>query len=216
MGQRSYNKRRQRLNKAEIREKPPSAPLSSLVKTFFLSSHLISTTKKLLKYCNTEELYMLKLLALCLLTSLMYVQIAEAGIRYYKWEVKYEYKSPDCYKKLAITINGGTPGPTILAQKGDTVIVEVKNSLMLENLAIHWHGIRQVNTAQVPFSFSNQIRYLCIHVLYFTSTHILLFDLLQIGSPWSDGTEGVTQCPIFPGDTFKYEFKVDRVGVVVA
>jgi hypothetical protein len=159
-------------HQAEIREKPPSAPLSSLVKTFFLSSHLISTTKKLLKYCNTEELYMLKLLALCLLTSLMYVQIAEAGIRYYKWEVKYEYKSPDCYKKLAITINGGTPGPTILAQKGDTFIVKVKNSLMLENLAIHWHGIRQVNTAQVPFSFLKQIRYLCIRsciILYFNA-----------------------------------------------
>jgi hypothetical protein len=23
----------------------------------------------------------------------------------------------------------------------------------------------------------------------------------------------VTQCPVLPGDTFKYEFKVDRVGV---
>ncbi|XP_059433083.1 L-ascorbate oxidase-like [Corylus avellana] len=119
---------------------------------------------------------MLKQLALCLLTSLMFVQIAEARIRYYKWDVKYEYKSPDCYKKLAITINGGTPGPTILAQQGDTVIVEVKNNLMLENLAIHWHGIR------------------------------------QIGTPGMDGTEGVTQCPILPGDTFKYEFKVDRPG----
>jgi FtsP/CotA-like multicopper oxidase with cupredoxin domain len=111
---------------------------------------------------------MLKLLALCLLISLVYVQIAEARIRHYKWEVKYEYKSPDCYKKLAMTINGRTPGPTILAQQGDTIIVEVKNSLMLENLAIHWHGIRQVNTAQFPFSFLN----LQIHIFVF----ILLFD----------------------------------------
>jgi hypothetical protein len=159
---------------------------------------------------------MLKQLALCLLTSLMFVQIAEARIRYYKWEVKYEYKSPDCYKKLVITINGRSPGPTILAQEGDTVIVEVKNSLMLENLAIHWHGIRQVNTAQFPFSFLKveTDSYLYIHELYPTSlTHILLFDLLQIGTPGMDGTEGVTQCPVLPGDTFKYEFKVDRVGV---
>jgi FtsP/CotA-like multicopper oxidase with cupredoxin domain len=111
----------------------------------------------------------LKLLALCLFISLVYVQIAEAArIRHYKWEVKYEYKSPDCYKKLAITINGKSPGPTILAQQGDTIIVEVKNSLMLENLAIHWHGIRQVNTAQFPFSFFN----LQIHIFVF----ILLLD----------------------------------------
>jgi FtsP/CotA-like multicopper oxidase with cupredoxin domain len=65
-------------------------------------------------------------------------------VRHYKWEVKYEYKSPDCYKKLVITINGKTPGPTIQAQEGDTVIVEVNNNLLTENLAIHWHGIRQV------------------------------------------------------------------------
>ncbi|KAL3721671.1 hypothetical protein ACJRO7_034067 [Eucalyptus globulus] len=101
---------------------------------------------------------------------------AEAGVRRYRWDVKYEFKSPDCYKKLAITINGKTPGPTILARQGDTIIVEVTNRLVTENLAIHWHGIRQIR------------------------------------SPWSDGTEGVTQCPILPGDTFTYRFIVDRPG----
>lgn len=42
---------------------------------------------------------------------------------------------------------------------------------------------------------------------------LFLFSVykLQIGTPWSDGTEGVTQCPIFPGDTFIYKFVVDRV-----
>ena len=69
---------------------------------------------------------------------------AEARVRRYKWEVKYEYKSPDCFKKLVITINGQTPGPTIQAQEGDTIIVELKNNLLTENLAVHWHGIRQV------------------------------------------------------------------------
>jgi hypothetical protein len=33
----------------------------------------------------------------------MFVQIAEARIQHYKWDVMYEYKCPDCYKKLAIT-----------------------------------------------------------------------------------------------------------------
>ncbi|KDP46886.1 hypothetical protein JCGZ_24095 [Jatropha curcas] len=113
---------------------------------------------------------------LLVLLFFVFVSVAEARIRYYKFEIKYEYKSPDCYKKLAITINGRTPGPTILAQQNDTVIVEVKNGLLTENTAIHWHGIR------------------------------------QIGTPWFDGTEGVTQCPILPGDTFKYQFVVDRPG----
>lgn len=38
-----------------------------------------------------------------------------------------------------------------------------------------------------------------------------MFVWLQIGTPWFDGTEGVTQCPISPGETFTYKFVVDRV-----
>lgn len=81
---------------------------------------------------------------LCLLFLASNISV-EARVRYHKWEVKYEYKSPDCFKKLSISINGKTPGPTIVAQQGDTIVVQVKNSLLTENLAIHWHGIRQVN-----------------------------------------------------------------------
>ncbi|KAK1266785.1 hypothetical protein QJS04_geneDACA000733 [Acorus gramineus] len=105
--------------------------------------------------------------------------LVEAKIHHHRWEVKYQFRSPDCFQKLSITINGQTPGPTIYAQQGDTVVVELKNSLLTENVAIHWHGIR------------------------------------QIGTPWSDGTEGVTQCPILPGDTFMYKFVVDRAGTYI-
>ncbi|CAN6679600.1 unnamed protein product [Malus baccata var. baccata] len=115
-------------------------------------------------------------LLVCVLCLIIEVPVVEGRIRHYKWELKYEYKSPDCFKKLVITVNGISPGPTIHAQQGDTIIVEVTNSLGTENTAIHWHGIR------------------------------------QIGTPWYDGTEGVTQCPILPGDTFKYQFVVDRPG----
>lgn len=87
----------------------------------------------------------LNLVTLLLFLSLLSVPSAEAAIRYHKWEVKYEYKSPDCYQKLVITINGQTPGPTIEAQQGDKIVVELKNSLVTENVAIHWHGIHQVS-----------------------------------------------------------------------
>ena len=68
----------------------------------------------------------------------------QANTHHQKWEVAYEFKSPDCFQKLAITINGRTPGPTIVAGQGDTIVIDVKNRLLTENLAIHWHGIRQV------------------------------------------------------------------------
>lgn len=71
--------------------------------------------------------------------------------RVYRWEVKYEYKSPDCFKKMVISINGMTPGPQINAKQGDTIIVEVTNRLLTENIAIHWHGIRQVNLQKLYF-----------------------------------------------------------------
>ncbi|GKV25327.1 hypothetical protein SLEP1_g34782 [Rubroshorea leprosula] len=32
------------------------------------------------------------------------------------------------------------------------------------------------------------------------------------GTPWSDGTDGVTQCPILPGENYTYEFVVDKAG----
>ncbi|KAL8475062.1 hypothetical protein ACS0TY_031471 [Phlomoides rotata] len=123
-----------------------------------------------------KKISFINFLTLCVLTLYVTVPLVEARIRHYKWEVKYEYKSPDCYRKLAITINGRSPGPSIIAQQGDTILVELKNGLLTENVAIHWHGIR------------------------------------QIGTPWMDGTEGVTQCPILPGDTFVYKFVVDRPG----
>ncbi|KAL8133163.1 L-ascorbate oxidase-like [Apium graveolens] len=119
---------------------------------------------------------LIKLITFCLFVCCTSIPAAEARIRRYKWEAKYEYKSPDCYKKLVITINGRSPGPTIRATQGDTVIVELTNNLLTENVAIHWHGIR------------------------------------QRGTPWFDGSEGVTQCPILPGDTFTYQFVVDRAG----
>ncbi|XP_044469752.1 L-ascorbate oxidase-like [Mangifera indica] len=124
----------------------------------------------------TKQTLNLFLLCVLIIIFCINIPVAEARIQRYKWEVKYEFKSPDCFRKLVITINGRTPGRTIVAEQNDTIIVELKNSLLTENVAVHWHGIR------------------------------------QIGTPWFDGTEGVTQCPILPGQTFTYEFVVDRPG----
>jgi len=110
------------------------------------------------------------------LWSLAAALLAEAKVHHHTWDIAYHRKSLDCFEALAVTVNGEAPGPTIRATQGDTVVVRVSNSLLTENVAIHWHGIR------------------------------------QIGTPWADGTEGVTQCPILPGDVFTYTFAVDRPG----
>jgi FtsP/CotA-like multicopper oxidase with cupredoxin domain len=112
----------------------------------------------------------------CLFLSLSLAAAARGATVHHDWDISYQFVYSDCVRKLAVTINGQTPGPIIRATEGDTVVVRVKNSLRTENTAIHWHGIR------------------------------------QMGTPWADGTEGVTQCPIQPGDTFTYTFVVDRAG----
>ncbi|CAO2650779.1 Nn.00g020710.m01.CDS01 [Neocucurbitaria sp. VM-36] len=45
-------------------------------------------------------------------------------------------------------VNGVYPGPTVRAKWGDTIIVNVKNSLQYNGTGIHWHGIRQLNSCQ--------------------------------------------------------------------
>ncbi|KAF1930904.1 multicopper oxidase [Didymella exigua CBS 183.55] len=45
-------------------------------------------------------------------------------------------------------INGQYPGPTIRAKWGDTIVVNVKNSMQDNGTGIHWHGIRQLNSCQ--------------------------------------------------------------------
>jgi FtsP/CotA-like multicopper oxidase with cupredoxin domain len=46
----------------------------------------------------------------------------------------------------AFLINGGTPGPLIEANWGDTLEITVSNLLTDNATTIHWHGIRQIGT----------------------------------------------------------------------
>jgi FtsP/CotA-like multicopper oxidase with cupredoxin domain len=82
----------------------------------------------------------------------------------------------DGYKRSCMTFNGTMPGPPIVADWGDDLIIHVTNRMELNGTAIHWHGVRQLGTVEY------------------------------------DGVPGVTQCPIMPGDTLTYRFKVTQYG----
>lgn len=73
-------------------------------------------------------------------------------------------------------INNQYPGPTLTADWGDTVVVNVKNNLRLNGTSIHWHGLR------------------------------------QLGTNIQDGVNGVTECPLPPGATKTYKFKLTQYG----
>jgi FtsP/CotA-like multicopper oxidase with cupredoxin domain len=56
--------------------------------------------------------------------------------------------APDGFEKLGFLINGQYPGPTLEADWGDTIIVNVKNSLQHNGTSMHWHGVRMLNSCQ--------------------------------------------------------------------
>ncbi|CAH9109664.1 unnamed protein product [Cuscuta europaea] len=69
----------------------------------------------------------------------------EAETVYQVWDVKFEPRSPDGYRKPTLTVNGKYPAPIINTTQGDTIVVNVINNLRTD-LAIHWHGIKQPGT----------------------------------------------------------------------
>jgi FtsP/CotA-like multicopper oxidase with cupredoxin domain len=73
-------------------------------------------------------------------------------------------------------INGQYPGPTIRAKWGDTLVINVQNSLQDNGTGLHFHGVRQ----------------------YLSNQH--------------DGVPGVTECPIAPGKSRQYRFRVTQFG----
>lgn len=73
-------------------------------------------------------------------------------------------------------INGRTPGPTIVANWGDTIRVTVRNLLQANGTSIHWHGMRMLN------------------------------------SNIQDGTNGITECALAPGDFKTYQFQATEYG----
>jgi FtsP/CotA-like multicopper oxidase with cupredoxin domain len=80
-----------------------------------------------------------------------YNDVPDTGVtREYWFELTDVTVAPDGYSRPAMAINGSIPGPTIIADWGDEVIVHVINSLTTSNngSSIHFHGIRQNYTNQ--------------------------------------------------------------------
>lgn len=65
--------------------------------------------------------------------------------RHYDFVVEEAIGAPDGVEKLMLVVNGQFPGPTIEANAGDRIVVNVTNKLP-NATAIHWHGLYQNGT----------------------------------------------------------------------
>lgn len=89
--------------------------------------------------------------------------------RRYNFTIQVADGAPDGVNKTMLVVNGAYPGPTIEANQGDRLVVNVQNNLP-NATSIHWHG------------------------------------LFQNGTNWYDGTSGITECGIPPGQSLTYNF----------
>ena len=78
-----------------------------------------------------------------------YTQSPTTGrVRSYDFTIQRGTIAPDGYQKDVMLINGQFPGPTIEANWGDTIQVNVHNEITgpEEGTALHWHGILQTGS----------------------------------------------------------------------
>jgi CopA family copper-resistance protein len=84
--------------------------------------------------------------------------------------------------KVAITVNGSVPAPTLRWREGDTVTLRVANTLD-EHASIHWHGILlPANMDGVPG--------LSFHGILPGETYVYRFRVRQAGTYWYHSHSG--------------------------
>ncbi|EUC33606.1 multicopper oxidase [Bipolaris zeicola 26-R-13] len=77
----------------------------------------------------------------------MYTSWPNTGVvRSYNLRVENTTCNPDgAGSRVCMLINGRYPGPTIVANWGDTIRVTVRNLLQSNGTSFHWHGFRMLN-----------------------------------------------------------------------
>ena|SRR6267154_5700234 len=79
------------------------------------------------------------------------------------------------------------PGPTVEVNQGDRIIVKVQNNLP-NATSIHWHGlVRGITSPESPLHTNEWFEF-------------------QNGTNWYDGTSGITECGIPPGQSLTYKY----------
>ncbi|CUA71316.1 hypothetical protein RSOLAG22IIIB_09497 [Rhizoctonia solani] len=66
--------------------------------------------------------------------------------RTYDWTISKQIGAADGFYREMLVVNGQYPGPTIEANEGDTIVVNVKNKIPRVGTSVHWHGIFQEGT----------------------------------------------------------------------
>ncbi|KAH1207715.1 Laccase-17 [Glycine max] len=81
-----------------------------------------------------------------LVTSFLWTfpEVILAATSNYGGVIRLKNVTRPCHTKSMVTVNGMFPGPRVVAREGDRSVVKVVNHV--NNITIHWHGVRQVGS----------------------------------------------------------------------
>lgn len=105
----------------------------------------------------------------------------QPSVAHYDLNITVDLRSPDCFLRPVILVNGKFFNTTLEVVQGQILEVAVTNNIpdsfpeVSDGISIHWHGLNQK------------------------------------GSEWMDGVAYITQCPIAQGSSFTYRFQVNDV-----
>ncbi|KAK2982751.1 hypothetical protein RJ640_025167, partial [Escallonia rubra] len=146
--------------------------------------------------------------------------LASAETHYHEFNVQATPVKRLCKTRNIITVNGQFPGPTLEVRNGDTLVIKVLNSARY-NATIH---CKKDEAMRRPTKEALAIRryYHCsrrrrsfdggevaLAAGDFTE-RVVRHGIRQMRTPWADGPSYVTQCPIQPGATYTYRFKIEK------
>lgn len=141
-----------------------------------------------------------------------------------QWNITAGIRRPDGVAKMVYLVNGEFPAPVIEVRSGDELVVNVRNQLEDEDVAIHWHGLRIANEmdgvvglTQCGISPRREMRYqldipddgagtFWWHSHSETQRADGLFGALIVHDPDNGGEEGV--------EATKYEYEEEQVLMV--
>ncbi|KAK4192334.1 laccase-2 [Podospora australis] len=109
---------------------------------------------------------------------------------------------PDGYRRSCMTFNGTVPGPTIIADWGDNLVIHVTNNMINNGTAIHWHGLRMLNNV-----LNDGVPGVTQCGIAPGDTHTYRFRVTQYGSTWYHShfslqySEGIFGGMVFNGPT---------------
>jgi len=114
----------------------------------------------------------------------------------YELEITNTTGAPDGFERSMFLVNGQYPGPV-----RTTTHKIWANADTLQTLVANWGD-------NLEISVTNSLQH--------NGTGLHWHGMRQLGSNQEDGVNGITECPIAPGDTRVYRFKATQYGASVS